>query len=143
MGANGNIAYITVSLRSLKKLCRDANLNSPFYNIFADLPLGKFANEETEEFLNGQENICFTDEEIDFIKKMSKNHPLRLQIACNHVYENRELNFKKRKLKRIIRKDIKYYNDKTTRNVRSSLLLGKRLLYHLDKILRRLKDEDD
>ena len=56
LGNNGNIAYVTASLHSIKGLCRKGNFTSPFYNLFSAVPLGMFSPEETHEFLSAERN---------------------------------------------------------------------------------------
>jgi hypothetical protein len=101
LGSQGNIAYV------------NASLHAPFYNIFSQVPLGLFSPDETTEFLSAKrEGVEFSEEEIDFIKRIAKNHPLHLQIACSQVFENRGNEYNEKKLRKEIEKEIKSFGDK-------------------------------
>lgn len=102
--------YVTASLHSIKELCTKGNLSSPLYNIFLELPLGKFLPEETTEFLSTKiYGIEFDEREIEFIYSIVDNHPLNLQIACYNVLENRGNKWDETNLRNIIFKEIKSY----------------------------------
>lgn len=119
LGTNGNIAYITASLNSLKTLCKEGHFTSPFYNIFSEVPIGPFAPDETLEFLSAQkERVGFNEKEIEFIYEIANNHPLHLQIACYHVFENKGKNWDEKKLREDIESEIKTYDDEEVRNRR-------------------------
>ena len=119
LGSHGNIAYVTASLHSLKWLCTVGKFTSPFYNIFSQVPLGLFSPEETTEFLSAKrEGVEFSEEEIAFIKRIAKNHPLHLQIACYHVLENRGKEYDEKELRKDIKVEIKSFGDKFARKER-------------------------
>jgi AAA+ ATPase superfamily predicted ATPase len=93
LGNNGHIAYVTASLNFLKTLCEKGKFTSRFYNIFSEVKLGKFTHDETMEFLTTRsESFGFNQGEIEFLYEIANNHPLHLQIACNHVFEIGENN---------------------------------------------------
>ena len=119
LGSHGQIAYVTASLHALKRLCIVGNFTSPFYNIFSQVPLGLFSPEETTDFLSAKrEGFEFSEEEIDFIKRMAKNHPLHLQIACYHVLENKGKGYDDKELRKNIKVEIKSFDDKFARKER-------------------------
>ncbi|NQE46670.1 hypothetical protein C5S31_11675 [ANME-1 cluster archaeon GoMg2] len=119
LGYHGNIAYVTASLHSLKWLCTAGNFTSPFYNIFSQVHLGLFSPDETTEFLSAKrEGVVFTEKEIEFIKRIAKNHPLHLQIACSHVFENKGKVYDEKELRKDIKEEIKSFGDKWTRKER-------------------------
>ncbi|MFZ2071038.1 MAG: hypothetical protein WAV32_05500 [Halobacteriota archaeon] len=118
LGSHGNIAYVTASLHALKTRCTVGNFTSPFYNIFSQLSLRLFSPEETADFLSAKrEGVEFSEEEIAFIKKIAKNHPLHLQIACYHVLENKGREYDEKELRKDIEEEIKSFGDKFARNV--------------------------
>ena len=132
LGYHGNIAYVTVSLRSLRSLCIEGNFTSPFYNIFSEVPLGMFSPEETSEFLSAKrEGVEFNGEEIEFIKKIVNDCPLHLQIACYHVLENRGKKWNEKKLRKDIGKEFKNFEDKRVRTGRIIIKHGKSLFNYL------------
>ena len=112
LGTSHNIAYVTASLYSLKTLCTVGNFTSPFYNIFSEIPLAKFTPEETFEFISvRRDGVEFDDKDIKFIKKIAKNHPLHLQISCYHVLESKGKNWNQKRVKKIIKKEVKSFDD--------------------------------
>lgn len=119
LGNNGNIAYVTASLNSLKTLCEKGKFTSPFYNIFSEVKLGKFTAEETTEFLSTRSgSFGFNEREIEFIYEIANHHPLHLQIACYHVFENKVEKWNEPKLREVIENEIKTYNDEDVRKKR-------------------------
>ena len=119
LGSNGNIAYVTASLHALKWLCIAGHFTSPFYNIFSQVPLGLFSPDETTEFLSAKrEGVEFSEKEIKFIKRISINHPLHLQIACSHVLENKGRAYDEKELRKDIKEEIKTFSDKFARKER-------------------------
>jgi AAA+ ATPase superfamily predicted ATPase len=113
LGYHGNIAYVTASLHAVKRLYIVGNFTSPFYNIFSQVHLGLFSPEETTDFLSAKrEGVEFSEEEIDFIKRIAENHPLHLQIACYHVLENRGKEYDEKELRKDIEEEIKSFGDK-------------------------------
>lgn len=113
LGNNGDIAYVTASLNSLKTLCEMGQFTSPFYNIFSEVRLVKFTPDETNIFLSiRSESFGFNEREIEFISEVANHHPLHLQIACYHVFENRGNEWGEPKLRNIIEKEIIFFNNK-------------------------------
>jgi hypothetical protein len=113
LGYHGNIAYVSASLHAIKMLCTAGKFTSPFYNIFSQVPLGLFSPDETTEFLSvKREGVEFSEEEIEFIKRIANNQPLHLQIACYHVLENKGKVYDEKKLRKDIKEEIKSFGDK-------------------------------
>lgn len=137
LGYHGNIAFVTASLHALKWLCIAGHFTSPFYNIFSQVHLGLFPPEETTEFLSAiREGFEFSEEEIEFIKRIAKNHPLHLQIACSHVFENREKEYDEKKLRKDIEEEIKSFGDKWARKERWIVKCMKYLINDIKEILK-------
>jgi hypothetical protein len=81
--------------------------------------LGLFSPEETTDFLSAKrEGVVFTEKEIDFIKRIARNHPLHLQIACSHVFENKGKVYDEKTLRKYIKVEIKSFGDKFARKER-------------------------
>jgi hypothetical protein len=139
LGYRGNIAYVTASLHSLKTQCTVGNFTSPFYNIFSQVTLGLFSPEETTDFLSARrEGFEFNKREIEFIKRIANNHPLYLQIACYHVFENRGKKWDENELRKEIEKEIKNFDDKWTRKKSGILEHVKALFDYFKEILKRI-----
>ena len=138
LGYNGNIAYVTASLHSIKRLCMEGNFTSPFYNIFSEIPLAEFTSEETSEFISTKrDGVEFDDKESEFIKKLTNNHPLQLQISCYHVLENKGKEWNEKRLRKTIEKDFKIYKDGRSRKIRWFASLFKRGMFWLEKVVEK------
>jgi len=91
--ANNNLlGIITASQHSLRNLADQEKLTSPFFNIFHQLELGEFGEPETQSLLNRGKVTApkFTDTDCQKIIKIAGNHPARLQIVANLVYEAKD-----------------------------------------------------
>ncbi len=96
LAAKYPLAYVTASKYPLLALTyADAStLSSPFFNIFANVRLGLFAETEARQLLfkltaNG--NIEFSPATLEFILALAGPHPLLLQIAAFHAFELQQL----------------------------------------------------
>ena len=100
LGNNNLLGIITASQHSLHDLADQEKLTSPFFNIFHQIELGEFSELETQFLLNRGKVTApkFTDTDCQKIIKIAGNHPARLQIVANLVYEakdNNSLSWKK------------------------------------------------
>ncbi len=84
LGNNNLAGIITASQKPLKDLAQQGKLTSPFFNIFHQIDLGEFTDGETQTLLS---RGSFNQEECNEIKKIAGNHPARLQIVGNLIYE--------------------------------------------------------
>lgn len=85
------ITFLTISLKPLLALTFvDAStLTSPFFNIFANLPLGLLAPEEAQQLLveiAQSGSLAFALPLLAFLLDLAGCHPLFLQIAGHHAY---------------------------------------------------------
>lgn len=119
LGSDRKIAFVTASYYSLKTLCIAGDFTSRFYDIFQEFPLGNFTSEETMEFLSAKrKGVEFNEIEIQFIKKIARNNPLHLQIACYHVFENKTKKWNKKKLRKEIGRDYIYLSSTSPSKIR-------------------------
>ncbi len=86
------IAYVTASKKPLLELtyANASALSSPFFNIFAGLPLGLFSRSTALQLLAGLANRSaapFSESMLDFLLALAGPHPLFLQIAGFHAIE--------------------------------------------------------
>ncbi len=113
LAESSHIALVTTSYTSLKDVCKSVlGATSPFYNIFLELSLDVFSDEEVDLFLRSKHrNIVMEPFEIKFIKSKVKlyQHPLILQIACDSVYKNRQLQSSKERVLNRITQATKYF----------------------------------
>jgi len=92
LAARYPLAYVVASKQSLLELTyADAStLSSPFFNIFASVRLGLFAEQEARELLGGlagRGGAAFAPPALDFILDLAGPHPLFLQIAGFYAFE--------------------------------------------------------
>jgi len=107
LAEQGDCALVITSKQPLRNLCEHVlGISSPFYNIFLEIPMLNFTDEEANSFLQLERNgFEFTEHEIQMIKGIKNyHHPLILQIACHNVFLNRKNNESKDKLVALIDK---------------------------------------
>ncbi len=90
-----NVAYLTSSARNLQVLCHSKEISdSPFFNIFSNMPLSVFQPGEAEELIRvpsekaGRPLAPYTSQILD----LAGRFPFFVQIACAHTYEYLEEN---------------------------------------------------
>ena len=86
-----HLALVTSSRRELIELCHsEAIRSSPFFNIFANINVGLFTEDEARDLiyaaLNGTD-VDFTEDIIQLIFRIAGFHPYFLQVACHHAFE--------------------------------------------------------
>jgi len=85
------VAYVTSSCLELQALCHNQDISdSPFFNIFSNLPLRPFAREEALELIGGpsrREGVDLSPH-ADRILDLAGRHPMMIQIACAAVFEH-------------------------------------------------------
>ena len=86
-----NLALVTASRKELVELCHsEAVKASPFFNIFANINLRAFTEEEARQLMNrGLQGtgISFSDRESSHIFHIAGYHPCFLQVACHFLFE--------------------------------------------------------
>lgn len=84
------VAYVTSSVDELQLMCHNTDISdSPFFNIFSNLPLRPFALDEARELINAPSEACGTPLEpyAERILRLAGCFPIFLQIACSSVIE--------------------------------------------------------
>lgn len=85
------LSLITSSRRELIDLCHsDVIRASPFFNIFANINLRLFTEDEARELILHSlagTDVHFTDEELSVIFRFAGYHPYFLQVACFFLFE--------------------------------------------------------
>ena len=88
------ISYITATMKPLHQVCHSNEVaQSPFFNIFGNCPLGPLTLEEARELItvpSQQAQNPFTPSEVDWILRIAGRHPFFLQIACRHLFEEKD-----------------------------------------------------
>jgi hypothetical protein len=89
------LVYLTASARPLIELTycgsQESILSSPFFNIFAQLPLGLLGESAAHKLIREPMQaggILVSTELEDFIYRLAGRHPLALQAACFHAWNN-------------------------------------------------------
>jgi len=80
------MVYITASKRSLYELTyqHTDTLSSPFFNIFSEVRLGLFSDDDARALVRGLSTLSgseFSEANIDYLIKLSGAHPFFLQLA--------------------------------------------------------------
>lgn len=87
---NFKVAYVTSSAKDLQQLCHTKDIaDSPFFNIFSNLPLRPFGYDEAFELISvpsQQEGIMLAPYAKQIIE-LAGFFPLYLQIACSNAFE--------------------------------------------------------
>jgi serine/threonine protein kinase len=87
---NFMVAYVTSSYLELQQMCHNKDIaDSPFFNIFSNLPLRPFAHDEAVELItvpSEREGIPL-GQYASRILELSGHFPLYVQIACSNLFE--------------------------------------------------------
>jgi serine/threonine protein kinase len=88
---NYRVAFVTSSFQELQQMCHAEDIaDSPFFNIFSNLPLRVFGHEEAEELIrvpSEREGIPLAPHSARIVA-LSGYFPLLIQIACSNVFEH-------------------------------------------------------
>jgi AAA+ ATPase superfamily predicted ATPase/predicted Ser/Thr protein kinase len=85
------VAYVTSSREDLQKMCHNRDIaDSPFFNIFSNLPLRGFSDDEAADLIRkpSEKEGVPLEEYTDRILDIGGRFPLFLQIACSSTFEN-------------------------------------------------------
>jgi len=108
-----NFSLITASKNNLQHLSLEGKLTSPFYNVFLVTELKEFKKAEAGEFLEFYYHKGFlSDEDLVFILnslEFHKWHPLKLQIVCDCLLQNRKAKLSEQELIEKIEKEFGNY----------------------------------
>ena len=87
---NYRVAFVTSSFQELQQMCHAEDIaDSPFFNIFSNLPLRVFGPEEAEELIripSEREGVPLAPHAARIVA-LSGYFPLLIQIACSNVFE--------------------------------------------------------
>jgi len=87
-----HLALVTSSRRELIELCHsDAIRSSPFFNIFSNINVGLFTEEEARTLIDTSlagTGVAFSENIIQMIFRVAGFHPYFLQVACYHAFES-------------------------------------------------------
>ena len=84
------VAYVTSSVDELQLMCHNEDISdSPFFNIFSNLPLRPFTDQEARELIEAPSEACGAPlaPYADRILDLAGRFPFFLQIACSSVIE--------------------------------------------------------
>lgn len=104
------LALITATQCPLQDLCLAGKLTSPFYNVFTVVALKEFTQDEAREFMRAyHQRVSFKPDELEFILDRLLFHPLKLQILCDWVIQNRTHRLSKNALEEKIAEEYKNF----------------------------------
>jgi serine/threonine-protein kinase len=94
--ASSGVVFVTASRLSLLELDQYSSeearlkvLGSPFFNIFAEFPLGPFEDHEVAEMLASlleRTQVQFSDQDLSLIDQLAGRHPYFLQLTSFHLF---------------------------------------------------------
>lgn len=86
------VVFVTASAQPLIDLTYSGRsqeiLSSPFFNIFAPLFLGMLPEEDAYQLMSEPVDRIYPQTTMDFIYELVGGHPLALQVACFHAFDN-------------------------------------------------------
>jgi hypothetical protein len=94
LAQTGELTLIVATQTPLPELSYTGAIKtSPFFNIFAPLPLGPLKPDEARVMLAEMSirgGLSFTDGEIEWAIQMTDAHPWRLQVLASHLFEAKQ-----------------------------------------------------
>jgi hypothetical protein len=130
------LAIVTATQRTLQSLSLEGKLTSPFYNVFTVVELKEFTQAEAHQFIAAyHQRVGFTDDELKLVFSYLDPHPLKLQIVCDLVLENRREQLSDWALAEEIAKE---YGNFFVGKFDSKQLLKAKKAFSLDKIKKLL-----
>ncbi|MFH1070099.1 MAG: protein kinase [Candidatus Glassbacteria bacterium] len=87
---NYNVAYVTSSVKNLQELCHNREISdSPFFNIFSNLNLGAFTEEEAQQFVREPSRACGNplEEHFETVVELAGYFPFYMAIACSILFD--------------------------------------------------------
>ena len=87
---NYNVAYVTSSVKNLQELCHNREISdSPFFNIFSNLNLGAFTEQEARLFVGEPSRIAGNplEEHFDSVVELAGYFPFYMAIACSILFD--------------------------------------------------------
>jgi hypothetical protein len=87
---DGQMAFVATSARPLDEITQESGFTSSFYNVFAQMRIEEFTNQEAKAFADRAVKVGKLETgDAVFIQRVGGQHPLRLQVAAWHVFEAR------------------------------------------------------
>jgi hypothetical protein len=87
---DGQMAFVSTSARPLDEITQESGFTSSFYNVFAQMKLGEFADQEAKAFADRAMRVGRLEAtDAVFVQRVGGRHPLRLQVAAWHILEAR------------------------------------------------------
>jgi hypothetical protein len=106
-----HLSLITSSRRELIELCHsEAIRSSPFFNIFANINVGLWSEDEARQLINRSlegTGISFTQDEMAAIFRIAGFHPYFLQAACYFLFEAYSKNLAQDQRKAFLSKEFR------------------------------------
>ena len=85
------MAFVTATERRLRDLSMEGKVTSPFFNVFTVTRLEEFSEVEAADFVTEySRRVGFDLSERRFLEDRMERHPLKLQIVCDKLIQNRQ-----------------------------------------------------
>jgi hypothetical protein len=113
----GKVSYVTASVAPLSEVCHRGIVDSPFFNIFYNYPLGPLTFEEAQDLITipaEKVGLPFTKSEIALILQLAGRHPFFIQRVCHCVFEEKlsQSNGDEQDLRKLAYDDLQpHFND--------------------------------
>lgn len=89
----GLVSYVTASIRPLEEISHQDIQGSPFFNIFAKVPINLLMPEEAQNLvmLPSEKGGCpFSEEECAWVLELAGHHPFFIMNICNALFTFRQ-----------------------------------------------------
>lgn len=86
------VSYVTATLAPLAKIAHKGIVDSPFFNIFYNYPLGLLTLEESRALIEvplKNAGLSCSEEDIAWVLRLAGGHPFFIQRVCYHLYEEK------------------------------------------------------
>ncbi len=87
---NYNVAYVTSSVKNLQELCHNREISdSPFFNIFSNINLSVFSEQEARTFVSEPSRKAGRplEDHFDTVVELAGYFPFYMAIACSILFE--------------------------------------------------------
>ena len=86
------VSYVTTSIAPLRRICHDAIVDSPFFNLFYIYHLEALTSVEAQQLVQIPSRLAgcpFTDAETTWVLSLAGHHPFFIQRVCFFLFEEK------------------------------------------------------
>jgi hypothetical protein len=85
-----SLVLVTSSRRKLSEISHSDVAGSPFFNIFATVPLKPFNESDARQLIRralAEDVLSFDEKELEFLIELTGCHPFFFQMGCSYLYD--------------------------------------------------------